>query len=311
VVPISGDGVAAIPSEGVVVPVFHHDELLGALGVAKPAGEAFNPAQEKLLADLASQAGLVLRNVRLTAELQAHVDEISRQAAQLRESRQRIVAAQDAERRRLERNIHDGAQQHLVALAVRIRMATAMASTDPDRAREMLEDLRGQATEALETLRDLARGIYPRVLADQGLEAALDTQAGKLPIPVDVEAAQVRRYPAELEAAVYFCCLEALQNVAKYAGATRTLVSLEERDGALMFSVEDDGAGFDPRSGPKGSGLQNMTDRIEALGGSLEIVSAPGRGTSVRGRIPLEIGESRGSSSGGRQSQEPLASAQA
>jgi signal transduction histidine kinase len=313
VVPLSGDGVAAIPSGGVVVPVFHHDELLGALVVAKPAGEAFNPGQEKLLGDLASQAGLVLRNVRLTAELQAHVEEISRQAHQLRESRQRIVAAQDAERRRLERNIHDGAQQHLVALAVRVRMATSIGATDPDKAREILEDLQGQAAEALETLRDLARGIYPRVLAEHGLQAALGAQAKKLPIPVDVEAVDVRRYPAELEAAVYFCCLEALQNVAKYAGATGTVVSLEERDGALRFSVVDDGSGFDPTGGPRGSGLQNMTDRIEALGGSLEIESALGEGTSVRGRIPLEQREREGSDppAEGVQRQAPLASAQA
>jgi signal transduction histidine kinase len=309
---LSGDDVTVIPSGGAVLPVFHHDELLGALAVTKPTGEAFDPGREKLLADLAAQAGLVLRNVRLTAELQAHVDEISRQAHRLRESRKRIVAAQDAERRRLERNIHDGAQQHLVALAVRIRMATGVAATDPSRAREMVAKLRSQAAEARQTLRDLGRGIYPRLLADRGLATALASQASKLPMVVEVEAEGLGRYPAEIEAAAYFSCLEALQNVAKYAEASRTVVRLDERDGALSFSVVDDGSGFDTSLGAKGSGLQNIADRVEALGGSLQIVSAPGEGTSVLGRIPLDQGEGGEAPSRGEEApQEPVASAQA
>jgi signal transduction histidine kinase len=289
--------------------VHHHEELLGALAVSKPLGEEFNPAEAKLLADLASQAGLVLRNVGLTAELQSHVEEISRQATELRASRQRIVAAQDAERRSLERNIHDGAQQHLVALAVRLRMATTLATQDPERAKSMLEDLQAQAAEALETLRDLARGIYPPVLADQGLAAALTSQAAKFPMNVDVKADLPRRYPQELEAAAYFCCLEALQNVAKYADATRTEVKLEELDGILCFTVTDDGSGFDAASGRKGSGLQNMTDRLEALGGVVRIDSSPGRGTTVTGRIPVPVTETASAASG--QSHEPVAAAQA
>jgi signal transduction histidine kinase len=317
VLPLTDGEIPAISSAGRVVPVHHHDELLGALAVTKPVGEAFNPAEETLLLDLASQAGLVLRNVRLTAELQARVDEILRQAQELRASRQRIVAAQDSERRRLERNIHDGAQQHLVALAVRLRMATSMATKDPERAASMLEEIQGQAAEALETLRDLARGIYPPVLAEQGLFAALTSQARKLPMTVDVEAGELRRYPAETEAAVYFCCLEALQNVAKYAGASRTVVRLEEKEGALTFAVVDDGAGFETVGGSRGSGLQNMTDRLEALGGTLQIVSAPGQGTTVAGRIPIvEEGRAGGDPSapageGEGQEAGPFAAAQA
>jgi signal transduction histidine kinase len=286
----------AVPSGGRVVPVHHHGELLGALVVAKPAGEGFNPTEEKLLTDLASQAGLVLRNVRLTAELQARVDQISRQAHELRASRQRIVAAQDAERRRLERDIHDGAQQHLVALAVRLRMVIGVAVKEPHRAKAMLEELKGQAGEALETLRDLARGIYPSVLADQGLPAALAAQAGKFPMRVDVEAGGLRRYRPELEAAVYFTVLEALQNVAKYARATRTVVRLDESGDALTFSVADDGAGFDMANGRSGSGLQNMADRVEAMGGMLRIASASGKGTTVTGRIPMDPGPHTGRS---------------
>jgi signal transduction histidine kinase len=314
VLPLSGGDVPAIPSAGRVVPVLHHDELLGALAVTKPPGEVFNPAEEELLSDLASQAGLVLRNVRLTAELQAHVDEISRQAQELRASRQRIVAAQDAERRRLERNIHDGAQQHLVALAVRLRMATSMAAKDPPRAAPMLDELQAQATDALETLRDLARGIYPPVLAEQGLAAALLARTGNLPMQVEVEAVELGRYPLETEAAAYFCCLEALQNVAKYAEASRTVVRVEENEGALTFSVTDDGKGFDRGAGPSGSGLQNMKDRVEALGGSLQIESAPGRGTRVTGRIPVDALEKVTASAAGDgagQAGEPFASAHA
>jgi signal transduction histidine kinase len=317
VLPFSGGEFPAIPSADRVVPIHDHDELLGALAVTKPPGEPFNPAEEELLSDLASQAGLVLRNVRLTAELQAHVDEISRQAQELRASSQRIVAAQDAERRRLERNIHDGAQQHLVALAVRLRMAASAAAKDPEKAARMLEELRNQAAEGLETLGDLARGIYPPVLADQGLIAAIRAQTEKLPMRVDVEAGDLRRYSLETEAAVYFCCLEALQNVAKYAEASRTVVRLDEKDGVLTFTVADDGAGFDPTAGPKGSGLQNITDRVEALGGTLAIESEPGRGTRVTGRIPIEAaqkdeGEGFSATSGrSGQATEPVAAAHA
>jgi len=284
--PLSGGEVPAIPSADRVVPVLHHDELLGALAVTKPPGEPFNPAEEELLSDLASQAGLVLRNVRLTAELEAHVDEISRQAQELRASRQRIVAAQDAERRRLERNIHDGAQQHLVALAVRLRMAASMALKDPIKAAPMLDELQAQATEALETLRDLARGIYPPVLAEQGLVAALLARTGNLPTRVDVEAGELGRYPLETEAAVYFCCLEALQNVAKYAHASNAVVRLSGLDGLLTFAVTDDGEGFDPKRTSLGTGVQGMIDRLDALGGSLEVHSEPGKGTTITGHIP-------------------------
>jgi signal transduction histidine kinase len=314
-VPLSGNEIPVIPSGGPVVLVRHHGELLGALAVAKPAGEAFNPAEEKLLSDLASQADLVLRNVRLTAELQTRVDQVTRQARELRASRQRIVAAQDDERRRLERNIHDGAQQHLVALAVRLRMATSAATKDPEAAMGMLHELEEQAADALETLRDLARGIYPPVLSDQGLAAALTAQAVKFPMRVDVLSGALRRHSPELEAAVYFCCLEALQNVAKYAGADRTVVRLHEEDGVLSFSVVDDGAGYDALRVPTGSGLQNMTDRIEALGGSLRIASTPGRGTSVTGRVPVganEVGDhAPPPASAGGDGQEGLAAVQA
>jgi signal transduction histidine kinase len=267
-----------LPEATLSLPVTHRGEVLGALTLTKPAGERLTPAEDKLASDLASQAGLVLRNVRLTEELLARLE-------QLRASRQRIVAAQDEERRRLERNIHDGAQQQLVALAVRIRLARSLADKDPGRAGAMLEQVEREVGEAHEDIRDLARGIYPPLLADQGLVVALHAQARRAAVPVQIEAEGISRYPQEAEAAVYFCVLEALQNVAKYAQATRTIVRLHEGDGALTFEVQDDGAGFDPQARGYGTGLQGMADRLAALGGELEVESAPGSGTTVFGRL--------------------------
>jgi signal transduction histidine kinase len=262
------------------IAVRHQGELLGALTMSKPRGEPLTPAEEKLLTNLASQAGLVLRNVGLTTELLARLEE-------LKASRQRLVAAQDEARRRLERDLHDGAQQHLVALKMRLALAKRVAQRDPAKAEQLIGSLEHEADEALETLRDLARGIYPPLLADQGLVPALDAQARKAPVPVEVVADDISRYPQEIEAAVYFCCLEALQNVAKYASPTRATVTLEERAGELSFSVTDDGRGFDPETTPTGSGTLNMSDRLEALGGSLSLTSTLGRGTTVTGRVPV------------------------
>jgi signal transduction histidine kinase len=292
-VPLNGDrGIVAIGDAGRSVPIFHQGELLGAIAVTKPPTEPFTPAEDKLLDDLASQAGLVLRNVGLTAELQARLEELSRQASALRASRQRIVAAQDAERKRLERNIHDGAQQHLVALAVKLRLAKTLVRTDTTKAAAMLAELRGETSEALETLRDLARGIYPPVLEEQGLAAALHAQVYRSGMRVTIEAEGLPRHPIETEAAIYFCCLEALQNAAKYAEASTVVVQLRENGDELAFSITDDGRGFDPDTVARGSGLQNMVDRVVALGGEVEVRSEPGHGTTVSGTVPsvaLEI----------------------
>jgi signal transduction histidine kinase len=264
-----------------VIAVRHQGDLLGALTVTKPAGEPLTPGEEKLLVDLASQAGLVLRNVGLTSELLARLEE-------LKSSRQRLVAAQDQERKRLERDLHDGAQQHLVALKTRLALAQRLTERDPDRAEELIANLEEEAGEALDTLRDLARGIYPPLLADQGLVAALEAQVRNAPIPVEVNGENIVRYPQEIEAAVYFCCLEALQNVAKYASASHAVVTLQNSNGVLRLDVTDDGVGFDPSMAAKGSGTQNMADRLEALDGSLALTSSPGRGTTVSGTLPVK-----------------------
>ncbi|MEX0985762.1 MAG: sensor histidine kinase [Actinomycetota bacterium] len=269
---VIADSLPAFPGED-GFEVRHRGDLLGALSVEMPANDPMGPSKERLIRDVATQAGLVLRNVLLVEDL--------------RDSRRRIVAAQDERARKLERDIHDGAQQQLVALAVQLRLVRTMVERDPARTIEMLEDLEGAAGEALDDLRDLARGIYPPLLADKGLAAAVQAQARKAAMPVDVRATGIGRYEEDVEATVYFCTLEALNNAAKYAAATSVTVSLEQTDGLLIFSVTDDGSGFDRASVPRGSGLQGMTDRVEAVGGDLRITSRPGAGTTVSGTVPV------------------------
>jgi signal transduction histidine kinase len=269
---LAGDDLPLFPGMDHAFAVRHQGELLGALTVAVSPSDPLTPSQEKLLHDLAAQAGLVLRNVRLVEDLRA--------------SRQRIVAAQDERAKTLERNIHDGAQQQLVALAVKARLVESMIPKDPEKAMAMAREVGGEAGDALENLRDLARGIYPPLLADRGLAAALEAQARKSTVPVDVIAEGVGRFPQEIEAAVYFSCLEALQNVAKYAGAGGAVVHVAAAGGELTFEVADDGVGFDASSTGYGTGLQGMADRIEALGGTLEVRSVPGEGTEITGRVP-------------------------
>jgi signal transduction histidine kinase len=274
--------VPAYPAADRILPVRHQGEVLGALSVSKRPAEALTPTEDRLLADLASQVGLVLKNAGLREQLLARLDEI-------RASRLRLVAAQDAERRRIERNIHDGAQQQLVALAIKLSITESMIGTDTEGERELLAELREDAAGAVEELRDLARGIYPPLLAGEGLVTALQAQARKAAIPTSVTADGVGRYQQDLEAAVYFCVLEALQNVAKYAGATRAEVRLAASGHHLRFEVTDDGAGFDPESRGYGTGLQGMTDRLHAHGGSLDVRSAPGAGTTIAGRLPCRV----------------------
>jgi signal transduction histidine kinase len=205
----------------------------------------------------------------------------------LRASRQRLVTAQDEERRRLERNIHDGAQQDLVALAIKVRLADMTVDEDPAQARQILGEVQTDTAGALENLRDLARGIYPPLLADLGLAAALNAQAGKSAVPVAVEADGIGRFPGDTEAAVYFCCLEALQNTTKYAHASNARICLQAQNGTLRFTVSDNGTGYDTRHTPMGSGLRNMADRLAALGGRLEVQSAPSQGTTITGHLPV------------------------
>ena len=271
--PVDGDGLPSLPDTDMSVPVVHQGELLGAISIQMPKDEPLRPAGQQLVADVASQAGLVLSNAGLVEDLRA--------------SRQRLVTAQDEARRRLERNIHDGAQQDLVALAIKLRLAAATLNDYP--AKQILGELQADAAGALRNLRDLARGIYPPLLADLGLAAALNAQAGKSALPVAVEANGIGRFGQDAEAAVYFCCLEALQNTAKYAEASQARICLLEQNGTLRFTVSDDGAGYDARHTPLGSGQRNMADRLAALGGRLDVRSAPRHGTTITGQLPVPV----------------------
>jgi signal transduction histidine kinase len=271
---VDGQAMPLLPDCDMSVPVVHQGELLGAISVRMPKDEPLRPAGRQLIADVASQAGLVLANAALIEDLRA--------------SRQRLVAAQDEARRRLERNLHDGAQQDLIALAIKLNLAATTVTEDP--AMQILGELKADAAGALANLRDLARGIYPPLLAELGLAAALGAQAAKSAVPVTVQADGIGRFGQDAEAAVYFCCLEALQNTAKYAHATQARICLHAQGGSLRFTVSDDGTGYDTRHTPMGSGLRNMADRLAALGGRLEINSAPSQGTAITGHLPATGG---------------------
>jgi len=275
----AGGGLPAFEGESRAAAVKHGGELLGALSLQKPRNEPLTGTEEELLQHLASQAGLVLRNSALTAELQATIDE-------LRASRRRLVGAQDAERRKIERNLHDGAQQQLIALMIQLGLLEESAD-DPAAVRQLAPAVKDGLRAALDDLRDLARGIYPPLLADQGLVPALQAQARKAALPVEIDADGIGRYPQDTEAAVYFCAMEALQNIAKYAGASRAAVGLSCSGGSLRFTVTDDGAGFDTASSRHGTGLQGMADRLAALGGAFDVLSRPGHGTTVSGQLPV------------------------
>jgi signal transduction histidine kinase len=268
---VEDDAVTAEGADGAIA-VRHQGEVLGLITVAKGPGEAIKPAESKLLEDLASQAGLVLRNVRLIEEL--------------RTSRQRLVRAQDEERRRLERNLHDGAQQHLVSIALVLRMAKTLLKpeTEPQIA-DRLDQASEQLALALQELRELARGIHPAILTERGLGPALQSLAERSVVPATVEFLLDGRLPPDVEATAYFVVSEALANVGKYSQASAVQISAEHPDGELVIEVADDGIGGADAS--RGSGLRGLADRVAAVDGTLEIVSPPGQGTRLRVVLPV------------------------
>jgi signal transduction histidine kinase len=263
-----------------VFSVHNQGALLGAISVIVPPGRTLSPADERLLGDVASQAGLLLRNMGLTADLMDRLGE-------LQESRRRLVTAQEEERRRLERNLHDGAQQDLFSLKLDIRRLRHLVRRAPTEVEAALERLEEQAEKALQTVKELARGVYPPLLTAQGISAALSARARAAPVDVRISSAGVERYPAGVEEAVYFCCAEALQNAVRHARPTSVRISLEGRGDELFFHVEDDGRGFDLAAAAGGAGLQSMRDRVDVVGGTLEIVSSEEAGTTVRGRVQI------------------------
>jgi signal transduction histidine kinase len=272
-----------------VAPISHAGELLGLIVVERAArADTFTDEDDRVLTELARQAGLAFHNSQLDSALQTTLDALRKQADELRESRARIVASGDAERRRVERDLHDGAQQHLVALAINLRLARDIVAEDPDGAGEMLGQLADDVQLTIKELRELAHGIYPPLLADNGLPDALRAAASRSPLKVLVTVADdVGRYPAEVEAAIYFSCLEALQNAAKHAPDATVELRLWAESGGLLFSVTDDGPGFDPAVARRGHGFVNMADRLGAIGGTVRWDSKPGHGAAISGSVPL------------------------
>jgi signal transduction histidine kinase len=272
-----------------LAPITYGGELLGMIVSERaPGAEPFDDDDDQALAELTRRVGVALRNVRLDSALQASLDELRRHADELRASRTRIVAATDAERRRIERDLHDGAQQRLVSLAVKLRLVEQLSDSDPAGAKRMLEDLSASLDAAIQELREFAHGIYPPLLMDRGLGEALSAAAARASLPTRVDAGGIGRYPQDIEAAVYFCCLEALQNAGKYAGdGASVTVQMGEEEGGLMFAVTDDGRGFDSEVRRGGTGFINMNDRLGAIGGALRVESTPGAGTKVSGVVPL------------------------
>jgi signal transduction histidine kinase len=273
-----------------VAPIAHSGELLGLIVCERPSDRAaFDEEDDRVLTELARQVGLALHNVQLDTALQASLNELRETNDELRASRVRIVAAGDAERRKLERNLHDGAQQHLVSLAVKLRLAKDAVVDDPADAEAMIDEIRGNLQEAITELRSLAHGIYPPLLMSGGLAEALPAAAARAALPTSHEIV-VERHPQEVEAAVYFCCMEALQNAGKHAGAdaSATIKVWEDASG-LNWEVADDGPGFDSNgSAGDGHGFVNMRDRMGAFGGTVDVISASGAGTTISGRVPLQ-----------------------
>jgi signal transduction histidine kinase len=265
--PGSGVSVSTVSHQGAPVAAIVHDEALGAHPALLHAGLAM--------------AGVVLENQRLAANAESAMREAQATGA-------RIAASAERERRRIERDLHDGAQQRLVALRIELELAEELVRADPQRGAARIHELERAVDDALEELRALAHGVYPPLLADRGLPEALRVIAARQAIPTRVQARGIARYAPEIESAVYFCVLEALQNVLKHArDATRVEVQLDGRvAGELRLSVRDDGGGGPEAAFQAGAGTANMRDRLVALGGEVEISSTPGLGTVVRGSVP-------------------------
>jgi len=283
--PLPATGGFSDPDADYSIPVYHDDELLGGLSLVKQRGESMPETERELLDGLAAGLGLAMRNARLT-------DRLRRQVLELEESRERVLAAADEARRDLERELDSGPQQQLVALKVKLgptRMKAERAGAA--KTAMILSQLENEAGEAIQAVRDFAGGIYPPMLEAEGLVAAIRQQANRSPTPTTIQSEDVVRYDREIEAAVYFGVLEALQNAAKYADAESVAVTLAADGTALRFTVRDDGRGFDRAQVDLGAGLSNMADRLDAVGGRLDVKSSPGRGTTVTGAVPLGPGK--------------------
>jgi signal transduction histidine kinase len=277
----------------VVVPLQHRGERVGVIECGPKLDGRFVRADHKLLATIARQAGMGIGSSRLASELSARLDEIRRQAEELAASRIRLVQAQDAERRRIERNIHDGVQQQLVALAANLRLARNQLRRDPEVADATLAGLQHEAGLTLEELRELAQGIHPSVLGDRGLLEAVEARASRIPIGVAIDATPDMRgvrFAEEVEGAAYFLVSEGLANILKHASVTAAAVRLSLVGDRLVVEVADHGVGFVPAD-VSGSGLTGLRDRVEAVGGTLRVLCRTGEGTRLIGELPARARE--------------------
>ncbi|MGI9648647.1 MAG: ATP-binding protein [Acidimicrobiia bacterium] len=269
------------PDSDYALAVFHADELLGGISLVTTRGESVTPPEAALLENLAAGMGLALWNTRLTARLREQV-------AELEASRERILAAADAARRTLENDLDSGPQQQLVALKVKLGPTRKRAEqSGAAKTAAVLAQLEAEAGDAIQAVRDFAGGVYPPLLQAEGLAVAIAQQARKAPIPVAVDGNGLQRYSREVEAAVYFVVLEALQNTAKYAHAQSASVMLTDTGQELRFEVRDDGQGFDPAQVDGGRGLAGMADRMDTVGGVARVESTPGEGSIVKGSVPI------------------------
>src|SRR3954447_8448351 len=288
--PVPAPGARDLTKDGRrAVTVRHGGSIYGIFRLQERPSIALSTMEERLFTGLATQAGLVLRLIGLRADLAVRRDELALRATELQLSRERLIATQDEERRRLERDIHDGAQQHLVALAVNLRVVETVAAKDPQRAAGIVGLQADASRAAIDTLSELSRGMYPRHLADSGLGAALRAAFGGSVVPVVVDVSDVR-LPPTVEAAFYFFASEAVQNAAKHAHASHLTVQLLTSDGFASLSVTDDGVGFAPEhatASDSGSGLANMHDRIEAVGGVISFEDSGGHGTRVTATVAV------------------------
>jgi signal transduction histidine kinase len=269
-------------------PLMYGEGIAGRVECGPRSEGRYQPRDMELLVTLTRHAALAIRNAALAAELADRLEQINVQAQELQASRARIVQAEEAGRRRLERDIHDGVQQELVALLAKIRRARNQLGRDPAAVGVLLEELQDETKLALSDLRDFAQGIHPTVLSDRGLAEAIEDRVSRLPASVSLEVAeQVRnaRFAQAVEGAAYFTVCEGLANAMKHASAHRLLVRLGADGDDLVVDVTDDGAGFETR-GVARSGLSGLEDRIEALGGRFQVISAPGQGTQLHATLP-------------------------
>lgn len=288
--PVAGRMNQAAGTATLTEPITADTDHLGEISVQLDDDHDPTPIEQRLLADAAAHAALVIMGARMDQTLQQLITDADLRHRELQDSRRRILDAMESERRRVERDIHDGAQQHLVALAVNLRLLKVLLTRDTERARTTVHNLQAALGTCIATLQQLSSGLYPPALLDAGPAAALEVAAQNSPIPVIMNGDRHLRWTPAVEQAAYFSCLEALQNAIKHGDARRIMITISGSSSALDFEVSDDGRGFDPALTGTGSGTANLSDRIAAVGGRLEIITGPGLGTAVRGSIPVRDG---------------------